>query len=549
MNSTLFAYFEADLFGAFLVINHYQDSRAMSLYLAFMYPEAHYLYKTGTYREAAEYLGVDSPGNKFDKVVAYRNMCGKILAHLKEKKPELIRESDELLGDLVAYDPEYHLLVQDIMFFITWYDKQYQEQITESEGRNTGGEIPVEKEYNPGINTDEWVRLIKNPEVFTKQGLEIVCRIRDVGDFVTCSQLAQRYGETEDFYLTGSENLAKRVVEETDCKTPDEGDDAHLWPVLYIEGQTDVGESDTLGWRLRDELREALGESDIAVEDADEVEAYTDGDFLSEVYVSADDLADMRALLSRKRNLILQGSPGTGKTFCARRLAWAYMGSKDDSRITFVQFHQSTTYDDFVCGYRPDGNGGFIIKDGPFVKACRLAAADSRPHFVIIDEINRANVSKVLGDLLMLIEADHRGESVLLTVSGKHLEVPENLYILGMMNTADRGLALIDYALRRRFAFFEMAPALAHPLFLEQLKDCSDPRMDELVKATREVNRDIADDAALGPGFSIGHSYFCGAEDTRLVLRYELAPLIREYWFDDPHKVKQELSKLERALQ
>lgn len=285
------------------------------------------------------------------------------------------------------------------------------------------------------------------------------------------------------------------------------------------------------------------------VEDANEDEPYTDEDFLSEVYVTADDLADMRALLTRKHNLILQGSPGTGKTFCARRLAWAYMGSKDDSRITFVQFHQSTTYDDFVCGYRPDGNGGFIIKDGPFVKACRLAAADSRPHFVIIDEINRANVSKVLGDLLMLIEADHRGESVLLTVSGKHLEVPENLFLLGMMNTADRGLALIDYALRRRFAFFEMAPALAHPLFLEQLKDCSDPRMDELVKATREVNRDIADDAALGPGFSIGHSYFCGAEDARLVLRYELAPLIREYWFDDPHKVKQELSKLERALQ
>jgi 5-methylcytosine-specific restriction protein B len=239
-----------------------------------------------------------------------------------------------------------------------------------------------------------------------------------------------------------------------------------------------------------------------------------------------------------------------GKTFCARRLAWAMMGEKDESRITFVQFHQSTTYDDLVCGYRPDGAGGFVVRNGPFVKACRAAERDAgRPHFFIIDEINRADVSKVLGELLMLIEADHRGvDTVLLTVSGEELTVPRNLYIIGMMNTADRGLALIDYALRRRFAFFEMEPALKHPRFLADVARNNGEPMLRLVEAARRVNKDIASDPSLGEGFRIGHSYFCGGGDPRLVYRYELAPLIDEYWFDDRKKAAKERARLEAAL-
>ncbi|WP_322354109.1 McrB family protein [Paratractidigestivibacter sp.] len=275
---------------------------------------------------------------------------------------------------------------------------------------------------------------------------------------------------------------------------------------------------------------------------------YGDAEFLADVYVETADLDDMKELLRRKKNLILQGAPGTGKTYAARRLAWCLMGEKDDGRILFTQFHQSSSYDEFVIGYRPDGDGGFEVAEGVFVEFADKAAADpGRDYFLIIDEINRANVSKVLGELLMLIEADHRGDTVRLSVGGREFSVPANLYIIGMMNTADRGLALIDYALRRRFAFFEMEPALAHPSFRASI--AGNEKMVALVGAVEKLNEVIASDPALGSGFRIGHSYFCDANaDARLVVRYELAPLVREYWFDDAKKADDEIEKLRAAV-
>lgn len=661
--------------------NHWQDPRAMSVYLTFAHPESHILYKATMYRDAAKRLGIGWPGNKFDKVIAYREMCEQILKHLEKEWSELIETSDALLGDLTEYDPAHHMLVQDIVYFIHYYEDKICGD--DNSGANEDAWFPSMEDYDPEIDAEKWEKLLADPEVFTPSALEIVCRMRDYGGAATCTQLAQRYGETKNFYSAGSVALAKRVAKATGCPLiQGDEDNSRWWPVLYVGKHADKDDEGSYIWKLRDELAEAMGRMNLSgvklsslseqlqdnssggadstienVSDSegdieqqffhwnievngrkegyaranqrtlakrgytelmdeclpqyesafqctdyheiemaydraiasprnndehshvsaalgnylkflkwreentencpeemvpaiDEPEPYTEEDFLSDVYVTEECLADMKALLDRKRNLILQGSPGTGKTFCAKRLAWTIMGCKDESRITFVQFHQSTTYDDFVCGFRPDGNGGFAIKDGPFVRACRKAARDAgRPHFMIIDEINRANISKVLGELLMLIEADHReNDSVLLTVSGKSLAVPRNLYIIGMMNTADRGLALIDYALRRRFAFFEMEPALEHPQFLKQLKETGSSQMESLVEAAKEVNRDIAKDAALGDGFRIGHSYFCGADDARLVLRYELAPLIREYWFDDHKKMQQELHKLEDAL-
>ena len=295
--------------------------------------------------------------------------------------------------------------------------------------------------------------------------------------------------------------------------------------------------------------------------DLDEAdEHYTSADFLDEVFLRPEDVEQMLGLLRRKKNLILQGAPGTGKTFAAKRLAYALMGQTDDSRVEVVQFHQSTAYEDVVVGLRPTAEGGFAAAEGVFARFCRRAAADpGRDYVFIIDEINRANISKAFGELLMLIEAEHRGEALRLPVSGDLLSVPKRLHIIGMMNTADRGLALIDYALRRRFAFFEMRPALDHPGFLRHVEAVGSSRLEALVDVVRRLNQRIAEDEALGPGFQIGHSYLClpaaGPEnpagtdaDVTSVVRYELEPLVREYWFDNPVAMDESIHELESVL-
>ena len=295
--------------------------------------------------------------------------------------------------------------------------------------------------------------------------------------------------------------------------------------------------------------------------DLDEAdEHYTSADFLDEVFLRPEDVEQMLGLLRRKKNLILQGAPGTGKTFAAKRLAYALMGQTDDSRVEVVQFHQSTAYEDVVVGLRPTAEGGFAAAEGVFARFCRRAAADpGRDYVFIIDEINRANISKAFGELLMLIEAEHRGEALRLPVSGELLSVPKRLHIIGMMNTADRGLALIDYALRRRFAFFEMRPALDHPGFLRHVEAVGSSRLEALVDVVRRLNQRIAEDEALGPGFQIGHSYLClpaaGPEnpagmdaDVTSVVRYELEPLVREYWFDNPVAMDESIHELESVL-
>ena len=289
------------------------------------------------------------------------------------------------------------------------------------------------------------------------------------------------------------------------------------------------------------------GEStNVAIQDEDEEERtydpYTADDFLHDVFMDEDRYNILKALLLTKKNVILQGAPGVGKTFAAKRLAYSIMGEKDTNRIKMVQFHQSYSYEDFIMGFRPTETG-FELKKGVFYEFCRKAAEDDRPYFFIIDEINRGNLSKIFGELFMLIESDKRGVELQLLYADEQFSIPSNVYIIGMMNTADRSLAMLDYALRRRFAFFEMTPAFNSSGFRAYRAKINNPKFDRLIATVEQLNDVIANDDSLGEGFCIGHSYFCtNATVTddwmKSVVEFELIPLLKEYWFDEAAKVK-----------
>ncbi|PHR92599.1 MAG: hypothetical protein COA69_07115 [Robiginitomaculum sp.] len=290
------------------------------------------------------------------------------------------------------------------------------------------------------------------------------------------------------------------------------------------------------------------------------IENYDIEDALKDLFLNRDTLEEYLEIWHSKTNMILQGAPGVGKSFTAQRLAYALLGAKDPKKIQMVQFHQSYSYEDFVQGYRPNGAQGFVLENGIFYTFCETARDDPQGKYVlIIDEINRGNLSKIFGELMLLIEPDKRDPSwaTRLTYAGSgtpHFYVPPNLYILGMMNTADRSLSLVDYALRRRFAFANLKPLFHSPKFKAHLsgKGVADEVIQRISMRMGVLNQDIAGDRNnLGPGFQIGHSFFTPTSTVHnsevwyeRVIKTEIAPLLQEYWFDDPDKVEQHLSQL-----
>ena len=290
------------------------------------------------------------------------------------------------------------------------------------------------------------------------------------------------------------------------------------------------------------------------------------------IYTTADiiddgcflDRAMLESILQRletKQNIILQGPPGTGKTWLAKKLAYALIGSKDDGKIRPLQFHPNLSYEDFVRGWRPQGDGNLSLVDGPFIELAEEARQHSDSRYVaVIEEINRGNPASIFGEMLTLLEADKRTPDEALALAypradGERFHLPSNLYVIGTMNVADRSLAMVDLALRRRFAFFDLEP-IFNDVWRDWVSDQSGiptEFLEGVAQRMNALNQRIATDANLGRQFLVGHSYVTPSPGTPTgdpgewfvqVVESEIAPLLREYWFDNPDAADQAVSQL-----
>ncbi len=662
-------------------VQHYQNESIIITYLWLQYPDKYYIYKFREVKAFATELESNytfKQGSYEDNIRNFLSFYNEVCAELK-KDEELKKLMASQLTDECYSDPNLRTLPIDVGHFVAkYYDN----------GLGTDEWWP--KDYTPGLSVDDWEEVLNDSKVFNQSSLEIMRRILDFGGEASCTQLANKYGGTKNFYNSGSSSLAKRIVKKTGCQVmPRDEGGSRWWSVLYLGKNAKKGEDGSFIWRLRDELAEALKRVDLsevdlyakpepagesseqnywflignpkiwsmsgwavnAVQDytlyteegkkrrvfqnfldakvgdivigyestpvkqivaifrvsaehdgkklsfqkieglsspidysilsnSPELEdmeglpqlqgslfkltreeyefiidlirnenpislsntkkAYTKADFLNEVYMTETDYDRLAAVLKNKKNIILQGAPGVGKTFAAKRLAYSIMGEKDDNRIEFVQFHQNYSYEDFMMGYKPAENG-FELKYGIFYRFCQKAlSCPDKDYFFIIDEINRGNLSKIFGELLMLIEADYRDKKITLAYNEVPFSVPNNLYIIGMMNTADRSLAMIDYALRRRFSFFDMEPGFDSQGFVDYRKDLNNDTFNRLIDCIKDLNQVIAQDKSLGKGFCIGHSYFCNWTDANCtdewmknVVDFDILPMLSEYWFDE----------------
>ena len=533
---------------------HFQDENTISTYLWLRYPDKYYIYKWSECRAVSNKLALGyrfKKGDYANNVRDHFTMYGAICA-AAQADPELRNLLDSQLAGDCYPDPALKTLTIDIAFYIS---------------RSSGETTDTNTEADTEVEEPNYWWLVASPhQKFRFANL-------DVGELEGWS-LVNDNGRKRNIYqnfldadegdlVVGYESHpVKQVVALGRIGAKQDGE--HLWfekteglvtPIDYstISGTPELAGMQSLATNMRGSLfkltkaeyetiLDLVRESNPLVSPKQN-DPYTKEEFLSEVYMSEPDYDRLVNVLRRKKNLILQGAPGVGKTFAAQRLAWSIMGQRDADRVAFIQFHQNYSYEDFMMGYKPTDQG-FELRRGIFYEFCKKAENNpSLDFFFIIDEINRGNLSKIFGELLMLIESDYRGKSATLAYSGEAFSVPANVHIIGMMNTADRSLAMIDYALRRRFSFVPMTPGFETEGFRRYQTGLDDQMLDQLVVSVQTLNAEISKDPSLGSGFCIGHSYFCGQDTAtpewmRAVVDYDLMPMLEEYWFDDDVKVE-----------
>lgn len=527
--------------------SHYQTENAITTYLWLRYPDKYYIYKFSEVVAVSNELEsnyIFKRGEFSNNIENFFDFYDEICSKL-QSDTELKSMLNSVITDTCYSDPKLKTLTIDVGFFISrYYSNENDSDILANEWE------PID--YSPKLSIEDWENLLNDPNIFDENSLKVMKCIKDCGGIASCTQLSNLYGETANFYNITSSTLAKRIVEKTGCPKPASIRNNKWWPVLYLGRSAEKNEEGSFIWKLRDELSEALNKVDLSYIDKknstdfslNQNKKYTKDNFLKDVYISEEKYDKLVTVLKRKKNIILQGAPGVGKTFLAKRLAYSIMGEKDDEHINFIQFHQNYSYEDFVMGYKPIKEG-FELKYGIFYNFCQKATKNpDKDYFFIIDEINRGNLSKIFGELLMLIEADYRDEKATLAYTGSDFSVPKNLHIIGMMNIADRSLTMIDYALRRRFSFFDIEPAFDSEGFSNYQKEFSNNTFDRLIKKIKELNTEITQDKSLGKGFCIGHSYFCNAEECTLewmknIVEFDIFPMLSEYWFDDESKLNE----------
>lgn len=334
----------------------------------------------------------------------------------------------------------------------------------------------------------------------------------------------------------------------------------HSFPELSLaawelnDSGTSVGSDDSSQDSSEDSFQEDATDEPIETYSIDDI--VTDGCFLAR-----GKLESILERLRTKKNLILQGPPGTGKTWLAKRLAYALVGQRNGLNVRAVQFHPNLSYEDFIRGWRPAGDGKLTLVDGPFMEMIEAAKKDLESrHVIIIEEINRGNPAQIFGEMLTLLEADKRTPKEALELSYRRSDdervfIPHNLYVVGTMNIADRSLALVDLALRRRFAFIDLEPTLGQQWREWVQSECGMDAgiLDEIKERILALNNEISTAAGLGPQFRVGHSYVTPQPGTpirdarewfRQVVETEIGPLLDEYWFDALDKSREAKKRL-----